>query len=172
MAKSRIRDVKQGRVKNLSREEKATFVQHARLGLRVKSFITDTFMIGMPIMYIVVYVIFGSLIAISQDRYRGWEYILPALLFILTSFMIVSKYGQTPGMRAYSLVLRRINKDGSPSNDKPSNASIIFRQLSSILSIVFFGWILMFFRKDSRCLHEYLGGTTMVEINDTQNNEN
>jgi len=169
VAKRRIRDIKQGRVQSASETEKSDSLQHARLAPRVKSFITDTFMIGMPIMYIVVYLVFGSLVEISHDRYRGWEYILPALLLVLTSFMIISKDGQTPGMKAYSLVLRGINTDKSPSDKKPSSMIIFFRQLSSLLSIALFGWVLMFFRKDRRNLHEYLSGTTMVEIDNEVN---
>jgi len=171
VAKQRIRDIKQGRVQSVSHQKKSNLLRHARTGARIKSFITDTFMIGMPIMYIVVYLVFGSLIEISHDKYRGWEYILPPLLLILTSFMIISKSGQTPGMRAYSLELRGIMRDGSPSSIKPSNMIILFRQLSLILNIALFGWILMFFRNDSRCLHEYLSGTTMTEMNSTENHE-
>jgi len=170
VSKRRIRDIKQGRVNNISKEIESDSLSHAKIKPRIKAFITDTFMIGMPIMYIVIYLVFGSLIEISRDRYRGWEYILPPLLLILTSFMIISKEGQTPGMKAYSLALRGVNTDKSPSEKKPTIPVILFRQAGSILCIVLFGWALMFFRKDRRNLHEYLSGTTMVEINDNTDN--
>jgi len=164
VAKSRIRDIKQGRIKHNTEANRVHSPIHAPLGLRLKAFITDTFMVAMPIMYIVIYFIFGSLVEISQDRLTGWIYILVPLIIILTIFMIVSKEGQTPGMKAYSLALRNIKDDKTPSKNKPSNGIILFRQASSLLSIPLFGWIPMFFRKDRRSLHELLSGTTLVMI--------
>lgn len=171
MPKQRIRDIKKGAA-SLSPEsnKNSNSLKHARLNLRLKAFITDTFMLGMPIMYFIIYFVFGGLKQISQDRLMGWIYILIPLILILTIFMLRSKEGQTPGMKAYSLGLRAINGDKTPSTNKPSTAKILARQALSPLSIVIFSWVPMFFRKDRRPLHEILSGTTMVEITDDINN--
>lgn len=172
MSRSRIRDIKQGKIKQCSTHtKKLDLAEHAHLGLRLKAFITDTFMIAMPIMYIVIYFVFGSLVEISKDRITGWIYILIPLLIILTIFMILSKEGQTPGMKAYSLALRNIKDDKSPSGNKPSTGIIVFRQVSSLLSIPLLGWIPMFFRKDHRSLHELLSGTTLILLNEDNSSE-
>lgn len=171
MAKQRIRDIKQGKIKNLESKKKLNALRHAPLRLRIKAFITDTFMIAMPIMYIVNYAVFGSLKEFSQHKLIGWIYILIPLLIVLTLFMLISKEGQTPGMKAYSLALRGLNKDKTPSSHKPGSLSVIFRQIGSILGIVLFGWITMFMRRDRRTLHELLSNTTMVAIEDSHKDD-
>jgi uncharacterized RDD family membrane protein YckC len=66
--------------------------------------------------------------------------------------------GQTPGYRAYNITLV-----DEKTKKKPSLFIIIFRNISAILSFfTLFGWIIMFFRKDSKTLHDLLSNTALV----------
>ncbi len=162
MAKPRFREIKQGKRGALldhpkpSGEERGFRYPYASASLKLKAFLTDTFMLLMPIMYFVAYIVMGSLQAFAQDRLTGWLYILLPLVAVQTLFMGVS--GQTPGYRAYRLTL--INEY---TGEKPSWGIILFRNLCAILSaLTFAGWIMMFFRKDHKTLHDLLSGTAVI----------
>jgi uncharacterized RDD family membrane protein YckC len=162
MAKQRFRDVKQGRVTHTAKK-----AQHrdtgkplrASLRNRLKAAITDSFMLVMPLMYIVFYAVFGGREGFASHMLLGWIYILLPLVIIQIIFMSRSKQGQTPGMRAYDLALVDIK-----TNQKPATGIIIYRQMLSLFSLVTFGWATMFFRKDRRTLHDLLAGTTLNQL--------
>jgi len=156
--KKRFRDVKQGKTeapqskKNTPQNKR----DYASTGSKVKAFLTDSFMLVMPIMYIVFYLVMGGREGFAAHKALGWFYILLPLVIVQTAFMF--KTGQTPGYRAYDLTLV-----DETTGEKPSLFIIVFRNLSAILSLfTFFGWILMFFRKDHKALHDLLSGTAVV----------
>jgi len=162
MAKQRFRDVKQGRTE-VKKEKKTTSKKkenYASIGAKTKAFLTDAFMLIMPIMYIVFYLIMGGREDFAGHRILGWIYILIPLVIVQTIF--IHKTGQTPGYRAYNLTL----VDES-TQKKPSLFIIIFRNLSAILSMfTLLGALLMFFRKDHKALHDILTGTAVVFCHD------
>jgi len=165
MAKQRFRDVKQGKKSTHSPEKQIPSPAHhyASAGLKVKAFLTDAFMLVMPIMYIVFYLIMGGREGFADDKLLGWIYILIPLVIIQTLFMHFT--GQTPGYRAYNITLIDEN-----TQKRPSLFVIIFRNLSAILSLfTIVGWALMFFRKDSKTLHDLLSATAVVRTNDNEN---
>ena len=158
MAKKRFRDVKQGKEKEIVIEESnlKNKWDYASAGMKIKAFLTDSFMLVMPIMYVVFYLIMGGREGFSEHKAMGWLYILIPLVIAQTIFMF--KTGQTPGYRAYNLILI-----DDTTGKKPSLFIILFRNLSAILSLfTFFGWIMMFFRKDKKTLHDLLSGTAIV----------
>lgn len=160
MAKQRFRDIKQGRVSSHNSNKKHPEKQiHANKRVRFKSIITDGFMLLMPIVYIVFYVVFGSRENFAEHMLAGWAYILFPLVVVQIIFMTRSKQGQTPGMKAYNLALLDLKTAA-----KPESGIIIYRQMLSVLSFMFFGWITMFFRKDNRMLHEILSSTALSQI--------
>jgi len=160
MAKQRIRDVKQGKVKteNLqkkkSKEENIGF-RYATSTIKIKAWLTDAFMLVMPIMFAVFYLVMDGREDFEKNMFMGWVYILVPLIFIQTIFMYVS--GQTPGYKAYNLYLLDQNTD-----ERPKLFIIIFRNLSAVLSLFTFAWMLMFFRRDSKTLHDLLSATAVV----------
>jgi len=92
----------------------------------------------------------------ASHRVLGWVYILIPLLIVQTIFMF--KTGQTPGYRAYDI--RIIDEK---TKKIPSIGVILFRNLSVILSVLtWVGWLMMFFRKDSKTLHDFLSATAIV----------
>jgi len=158
MAKRRFRDVKQGKEKEVNIEEvsPANKRDYASTGSKIKAFLTDAFMLVMPIMYVVFYLIMGGREGFAEHKALGWVYILVPLVIVQTIFMF--KTGQTPGYRAYKLTLI----DDS-TGEKPSLFITLFRNLCAVLSLfTLFGWVMMFFRKDSKTLHDLLSRTAVI----------
>ncbi len=158
MAKKRFRDVKQGKGKESVIEEVSSPSKwdYASSGSKIKAFLTDSFMLVMPIMYVVFYLIMGGREGFSEHKALGWVYILIPLVIVQTIFMF--KTGQTPGYRAYKLTLI-----DDFTGEKPSLFIILFRNLCAVLSLfTLFGWVMMFFRKDSKTLHDLLSRTAVI----------
>jgi len=157
MAKQRFRDVKQGKVTKEKPSKKTKNLKHfyAPSSLKLKAFLTDSFMLLMPIMYIVFYLIMGGREGFAAHKAMGWLYILIPLIIVQTIFMY--KSGQTPGYRAYDLEV--INDS---TGKRPSLGLILFRNLSAILTMATFSWFVMFFRKDYKNLHDFLSNTSIV----------
>ena len=124
------------------------------LMIRFKAFIVDSFMITMPIMYIVVYLVMGSGDNFSQNKVFGWSVILVLHAAILLGFLIFKK--ETPGMRAYSLKLTHSN-----SGKKVNIFQIIVRYILTMPSIVLFG-LIPYFRKDKRMFHDLFSNTYFI----------
>ena len=164
MKRVRFRDVKQGRVKELEKTKKQKKPQKQKLTFptkmeRVKAFITDSFMLLMPIMYIVFYLIMGGREGFASQKLLGWIYIIIPLVMVSTVFIV--KSGQTPGMKAYEIKVIDLQSQKTPT----SISKIVVRQLLGVFSFLLFGWILMFFRKDHRLLHEILTDTALIKTN-------
>ena len=159
MAKQRFRDTKKGKVTETNSEpkDKKPAIPFAGNGIKAKAFLTDTFMIFMPIFYFVIYVVYGSLQEASLHRMEAWAYTLLPYIVIQTIFMLKDN-GRTPGARANNLRVIDIH-----TLDTPPLFSIIFRNFAFLLSLLsFFGWIMVFFRKDHRGLHDLLSNTCVV----------
>jgi uncharacterized RDD family membrane protein YckC len=158
MAKQRFRDIKQGKVKESTPKVNPAPQQdnYASVGLKIKAFLTDAFMLLMPIMYVVFYLIMEGREDFAEHRLAGWFYILIPLVIVQTIFMY--KTGQTPGYRAYNITLIDEN-----TKKRPSFFVVLFRNLAAILSFfTIIGWALMFFRKDNKNLHDLLSATAVV----------
>ncbi len=161
MAKKRFRDIKQGKatVENGSKERLSTDKlkrDYASKGSKAKAFLTDSFMLVMPIMYTVFYLVMGGREGFAEHKALGWLYILIPLIIVQTLFMF--KTGQTPGYRAYDITL--IDES---TGEKPSLFIILFRNTAAVLSLfTIFGWLMMFFRKDGKTLHDLLSNTAVI----------
>lgn len=124
--------------------------------VRMKSFLVDMFMIGMPVAYLVIYVIMGSGHAFAQDKLLGWGLIFALHAPICLLFLAIKS--QTPGMRAYDLTLSSIH-----SKTKPLFLQVLLRYFLTPISIIsIFGVALVFFRKDKMALHDLLSGTQNI----------
>ena len=158
MAKQRFRDIKQRKVKEQVPKVKPAPKQdnYASIGLKIKAFITDSFMLLMPIMYVVFYFVMDGREGFAEHKLAGWLYILIPLIIVQTIFL--QKTGQTPGYRAYNITLI-----DEKTKERPSLFVILFRNLAAILSFfTIIGWMLMFFRKDNKNLHDLLSATAVV----------
>ena len=155
MAKRRFRSVKQGKLTQNKPLTETTY-PYAKASSKIKAFLTDSFMLMMPILYVVIYLIMGGREGFAAHRALGWLYIFIPLVIVQTIFMI--KTAQTPGYRAYALEI--IDES---TGKKPTSFIILFRNLCAVLSFFsFFGWIMMFFRKDAKTLHDLLTHTAII----------
>ncbi len=157
--KQRFRDTKKGNISQTvpTKKLKKTAIPFAGNGVKAKAFLTDTFMLFMPLFYFVIYVVFGSLQEASAHKLLAWSYALLPFILIQTIFMFKDQ-GRTPGARANGIKVVDIY-----TLNKPSLFSIVFRNLAVILSILtLFGWVMTFFRKDKRSLHDLLSNTCVI----------
>jgi uncharacterized RDD family membrane protein YckC len=165
---SRWRDVKKGKVKEQNKTKKSSgnkqnnlVLKNASLMLRFKAFLTDTFMLTMPLMYIVTYIVMGSLQDFSSAKILGWFYILMPHFIIVVSLWHFKR--QTPGMKAYDLYLV-----DSTTGLKPSLASVINRYIFTTLSMpLIFPILLPYLNKSRRSLQDFVSGTILQEIQNT-----
>jgi uncharacterized RDD family membrane protein YckC len=154
--KQRFRDTKQ------KRETKSTKVQkpaipYASIGKRFKAFLTDVFMLLMPLMYISIYLIFDGLEDVAQHRLEAWIYSMVPFILFLTLFMAKDK-GRTPGARAQGLKVINFHL-----LDEPSLFTIVFRNVTLMFSIFIpIFWIIPFFRKDNRMIHDYFSASCVI----------
>jgi len=160
MAKQRFRDTKKNRItpkKDKPNKVKKSVIPFAKKAVKGKAFLTDNFMLFMPIFYFVIYVVFDGLQDAGEHKLLAWIYTLIPFVSLLTIFMYKDE-GKTPGLRSQNLKVIDVD-----TLNKPSLFSLIFRNLALILSILtVIGWIMMFFRKDHRGLHDLLSNTCVV----------
>lgn len=158
----RWRDVKQHKTTHTDDAVKKTkeskpSLPYASYGDKIKAFITDTFLLSMPIFYAVIYLVFGNREGFQNDMLLGWFYILGPLGVVVVLFYFIK--GQTPGMKAYEIKVID-NKTG----EKPSLLLAILRFFFfNIVLFSFIGLFASFFREDRRGLHDLLSGTSVIK---------
>ena len=157
----RWRDVKQGKITQptYAKEDK-NLPPYAPNTLRAKAFITDAFLLSMPIFYIVVYLVFDGLrgeSGIEGDKLMGWIYVLFPLGIIVSLFSSIS--GQTPGLKSQNLKLIDNNTDKKP-NFILSFLRFVFFNIAFFSGV---GLLVGLFRKDSRGIADLLSGTSIIK---------
>ena len=130
---SRWRDIKKGKIeqnpkKDKTVQDKPSFCD-ASLTNRMKAFITDSFMVMMPLMYLVSYVVIGSLEEFAQNKMLGWLYILIPHFIITVGFWYFK--AQTPGLKAYELSIV-----DSSTGEKASLSALINRYIFTTLAMI------------------------------------
>lgn len=152
------RDVKQNRTirKDENIKSSSSSSNLASLGKRLKAFLTDSFLITTPIMYIVIYLIMGSGEGFAQNRTLGWSIIL------FTSFIIIGifwlKNGQTPGLKAYDIKLV-----DTRTEDRVSVFQTLLRFFSTLFSIFLIVPLFYpFFNKDRKTLQDIVSNTKII----------
>ena len=155
MAKQRFRDIKKGIVKKEKKQE----IPFATNWQKTKSALTDSFMLLMPIMYAVFYLVMGSREEFRDNMLMGWIDILIPFIAIQSAFFYFGD-GQTPGYKNYDLKVVDIS-----TLKRPSLIKIVIRNILMVFALIsLFGWAIMFFRKDKRGLHDILSGTAVIDI--------
>ncbi len=158
MAKQRFRDTKQGRItKNAAKKEKKekNKIKYAGRMDYFKAVLIDSFMLLMPIMYFVFYVVFSGREDYGKHWQQGGLYILIALIAIESIFLIFK--GQTPGMKAYNLKLISLY-----TLKKPMPQLIVARQVLAKIVLLAWGWLIIFFDYKGRNLHDIILHTALV----------
>ena len=154
--KQRFRELKQQKTSKPSGVEKPT-IPFAPLGVKAKAFLTDIFMLLMPMLYMSIYLIHDGLEDVASHRLEAWAYALIPFLIMLSIFMFKDE-GRTPGARAQGLKVIEFH-----TLDKPSLFSIIFRNVTLLFSLFIpLFWFMPLFRKDKRTLHGLLSATCVI----------
>ena len=156
---ARWRDTKQSKSnnKNTSTKKENVLIESSPLSTRLRAFLTDTFLITTPILYIVIYLIMGSGEAFSEDRIKGWSIILAIHLLIIIFFWFVK--GQTPGLKAYELKI----VDALTKNRISFVQSLIRYSATIFVVVSFFLIFLPFLRKDTKTFQDLISNTIIVK---------
>ena len=153
------RDVKQNKVKekkSINSNIKSPKSDLASLGLRLKAFLTDTFLITTPILYIVIYLIMGSGEEFAQNRTLGWGIIFSVHALIILIFWL--KNGQTPGLRAYEIKLVDTN-----TRQRVSVVQVLIRYITTLFAVIsIFLLFLPFFNKDKKTIQDIFSNTIII----------
>ena len=153
------RDVKQNRVKNsenFSSIGKASKDNLASLPSRLKAFLTDTFLITTPILYIVIYLIMGSGAEFAQNRSLGWGIIFSFHAIIILIFWL--KNGQTPGLKAYDIKLV-----DNTTKQRVSVIQVLIRYVTTLFAVIsLFLLFVPFFNKDKKTFQDILSNTVII----------
>lgn len=120
---------------------------------RFSAFVTDMFLIAMPLLYIVTYAILGS-----KESFQGNQLAISITwtIFGVIQALFFSISSQTPGYKAHNFSLLTIK------GQKPSFIICIIRYLIFVVGFIFGGSLFCFFRKDKRNLHDLIAGTIVV----------
>lgn len=154
------RDVKQNKVKqktnSINNQEKVNTSSCASLGLRLKAFLTDSFLITTPITYIVMYLVLGGGDEFSHNRAFGWTLILGVSATIITFFWYV-KF-QTPGMKAYGVKI--VNED----KQRITFIQAVIRYLATLISMVsIFLMFMPFLHKEKKTFQDLISKTIIID---------
>lgn len=136
-------------------EESSSIIKKMFLIERIKAFITDVFMIYMPILYIATYGILGSKEAFQSNQ----PVILICFLFyaFITSLLFSLK-SQTLGYMYAEIKL--IRDDGK----KVGFFLALFRFFAFCFSMsLLFGFFIPFMNRNRRTFHDFVAKTSVIE---------
>lgn len=151
----RWRNVKQSRSqkpsnKDMPQENYATYPQ------RIKALIVDLFMLYMPILYILTYLVLGG-----KDEFQSSTTapLVAWALYGIIYAVFLTKSGQTPGKKAYEIKV--VNDDDT----KLSIFKAVARYLLFLFSAsIVIGVITPLIRKDKKALHDIILNTKEVDL--------
>ena len=155
---SKWRDVKQNRAKKyVSKKVLHSPLNFVSIAKRFKAFLTDTFLITTPILYIVIYLVMGSGQEFSENRSLGWGIIFTIHFVIIAIFWLIN--GQTPGLKAYDLKLVDNKTDA-----KVSVLQTIIRYSATLFSIISIFFIFTpFVNKEKKTFQDIVSNTKIIE---------
>ena len=113
------------------------------------------FMIYMPIMYLITYVILDG-----KDEFQSSQLapLMAVSMYGVIYAFLVSRFGQTPGKKAYN-----IKVVDTKTHRQISFLRAFLRFIAFLFSAtILLGVILPFFRKDKRALHDLLTKTSEI----------
>ena len=150
----RWRDAKRGKFKRKTEIKKDT-LKISPIINRVKAFLTDSFMLFMPIIYVVFYVVMGSREEFRAHMLLGWVYIFVPHFIITTLFLYLKD--QTPGYKAYNIELSTFK------SQKPTLVQIAIRYIIFTITIFIFPLLFIpFFTKNRLGLQDYISRTIPI----------
>jgi len=158
---ARWRDVKKGKantqsINNSNDTQEEIYGKCVSPLARIKAFITDMFMIMMPIMYITTYIIMDGKDDFQASDTAHW--ITMAIYGAIIIAFWVAK-GQTPGFKAYDIILV-----DDKTQEKLGLVKATLRYIMFIISAVsIIGFLLPFFRKDKKTFQDLVMQTSVID---------
>ena len=150
----RLRESKRGGKKELKTSLPSYAI--APFQRRFKAFVVDSFMLLMPILYIVFYLIYGSREGFAAHMLQGWILIL--IPYGIITLLFLKRNGQTPGYKAYDLLLIDLSR-----KQKTSVIQLCARYLLMLLTLfTVIGLFLPLLRKDNLALYDILSQTAPI----------
>lgn len=146
---------KQAKNKQEQKQNPQETIHYASIPDRIKAFITDMFMIYVPILYIITYVVMDG-----KDDFQSSDLapLIAVVLYGIIYILFLWKSGQTPGKRAYTMKV----VDAKTFN-KITLSQAILRFIGFLLSAtILIGLIFPFYRKDKRSLHDIIANTVVI----------
>jgi len=140
---------------NRKTQSKESKVKYAKTTDRIKAFITDMFMIYVPILYIITYVFMGGKEAFQESNIAPF---IAVSLYGLIYSIFLSKTGQTPGKKAYEIKVVDA-KSGEKLNFLKSFCRFVMFLFSSFTLL---GLIVVFYREDKKSLHDLICGSVVT----------
>ena len=123
---------------------------------RFKAFVIDSFMLLMPILYSVFYLIYGSREGFAAHMLQGWLLIVISYGFLTIAFL--KRNAQTPGYKAYDLVLIDLK-----TGQRATLTQLIVRYALLLLTAVsILGLFVPLLRKDKLALYDILSQTAPI----------
>lgn len=153
---------------------KTNTVNYASFSSRALGFITDIFMIGLPISLILL-MIFGydqmhtagaiDVITNNQKALKNppnpLSSILQIVLFMVITVELWHRYTQTPGKK-----LAHIRVVDAKTLAPATYVKLTIRFIGYFLSLIsVIGFFIGFLRRDKRCLHDLISGTAVIREN-------
>ena len=146
---------KQSKTKQEQQTKEKETLHYATIPDRIKAFITDMFMIYVPILYIITYVVLGG-----KDEFQSSDIapLVGVLLYGIIYVLFLYKSGQTPGKKAYTMKVV-----DAKTHKKITLSQAIVRFLGFLFSAtILIGLIFPFYRKDKRALHDLIANTVVL----------
>lgn len=146
---------KQSKTKQKQTTQEENRVLYAPIADRIKAFITDMFMIYVPILYIITYVVMDG-----KDEFQASDLapLAGVLLYGIIYTLLLWKFGQTPGKKAYTMKVV-----DAKTYKKITLVQAILRFIGFLLSAtILIGLIFPFYRKDKRSLHDLIANTVVI----------
>ena len=150
----RWRDIKKQQTPTTEPEKRSpTFVP---INVRIRAFITDMFMIYIPILYILTYLVLDG----KEDfQASQWAPLFGVILYGLIDATFTTKTGQTPGKKAYEIKVVDFKTKKELSFLKALWRFILFILTAATIVAL----LVPFFRKDRQALHDKLSHTCLIK---------
>ena len=122
---------------------------------RIKAFITDMFMIYIPLLYIIAYIVLDG----KDDFQASSEAQFVAVALYATIYaLFISISGQTPGKKAYTMQVV-----DAKTHKKISFLRALWRYIAFLLSATsLLGLLLPLYRKDKKALHDIMSASINI----------
>ena len=149
----RFRDIKKN--KHNKPQDNKPEVNYAKTTDRLKAFITDMFMIYVPILYIITYIFMDG-----KDDFLASDAapLIAVTLYGLIYSIFLTKTGQTPGKKAYEIKV----VDAKSGENLSFIKSFIRYIMFLFSSFTLLGLIVVLYRKDKKSLHDLVCGSIVI----------